>query len=51
MIIATYIANIDTAGVPALGSNAAMGGGSVLLATKVLVQIVQVTHITVWYCC
>lgn len=47
----THIADVDTAGVPALGTNAAVGGGSVLLVAKVLVQAVQVSHITVLYDC
>lgn len=45
--VTTYIADIDTAGVPALGSNAAVSGGSVSLAAKVIVQGSQVILITV----
>lgn len=44
--ISHYIANVDTAGVPALGSNATMGGSSVRLTTKIIIESSQVGTVT-----
>lgn len=40
-----YITDVYTTGIPAFGSNATMGGGSVRLTTQVIIKAVQIEAI------